>query len=121
MSNSRSHHDVRYSRDNVITSTGGANNTTSDAVVLLLGWYGSKHRHLEKYSTMWETEFQCATVNVIATDEALYWNRAGLRALARDTLRISLEQCSVAGTKPPRPLIIHLFSNGGGFLPDAPQ
>ena len=108
----RVQHKIRYSRDNLITSTCPGKQKPR-GVVLLLGWYGSQHRHLEKYSTLYETEFQMQTVNVIATDEALYWNKSGLRELARDSLRITIEKSQMLGGCP---IVIHIFSNGGGFL-----
>jgi hypothetical protein len=85
------------------------------AIVLLLGWWGAKSRHLAKYGQLYQ-ERDCLTVQAICDTYAI---------LVRNTR--SIDQCAIEAAAHVAqvlrdidddtiPVIFHAFSNGGAYV-----
>ena len=77
--------------------------------VMLLGWSGSKLRHVRKHEACWPSGTAVFAENVTIEDTFARSGRAALREKAR---RLVAE---AKATKAPR-LYAHIFSNGGSML-----
>ena len=77
--------------------------------VMLLGWSGSKLRHVRKHEGCWPSGTAVFAENVTIEDTFARSGRAALREKAR---RLVAE---AKATKAPR-LYAHIFSNGGSML-----
>lgn len=97
----------------------GPQGDDKEAVVLLLGWWGAKLRHVQKYSQLYRDR-NCATVTAIIDPKDL------LRLFLSDNLdefaqQVASEVATKVRTidkqnqkqKSRTPVIIHAFSNGG--------
>ena len=76
---------------------------------MLLGWSGSKLRHVRKHEACWPSGTAVFAENVTIEDTFARSGRAALREKAR---RLVAE---AKATKAPR-LYAHIFSNGGSML-----
>jgi hypothetical protein len=79
--------------------------------VLLLGWMDAQPKHIAKYAAAYEKLFPSASILAITTtsyDAALATNSA-------NTKRITPALEVLYGQPPNTKLLLHLFSNGGGF------
>jgi hypothetical protein len=90
----------------------------TEAVVILLGWWGAQKRNVHKYGQLYQQR-NCATIvgvpGKIATlrmDEAALSVYAQEGAVQTATILRSLENAQ----KRSIPVIFHLFSNGGCFV-----
>ena len=86
---------------------------TRDAAphVFLIGWTGCTQRHLQKYADIWASEGVTKTTLVLehcAMGISERWRREKFDAVAADVLA----QMASAGA----PIIVHMFSNGGGHV-----
>ncbi|NWH58949.1 TM53B protein, partial [Geococcyx californianus] len=83
-------------------------------VVILLGWAGCQDRYLAKYSTIYSQK-GCAVIRYTAPWRMIFFSETfGMRSLqtrARQLLEL-LFDCSVDN----RPVLFHVFSNGGVML-----
>jgi hypothetical protein len=85
------------------------------AVVLLLGWWGARIKHLTKYAELYKSR-KCLTVQAIAVDMAVLTHNNRLLdecalIAASETAKILRELGNDTV-----PVIIHSFSNGGAYV-----
>jgi hypothetical protein len=89
-------------------------NNTDDikAIVVLIGWWGAEPRHLEKYaSTIYRDDCQCSQAILTMNNASLSrYAKAGLEELA------SFLHEQHRDTSANVPVIVHMFSDGGGFV-----
>jgi hypothetical protein len=89
--------------------------TSPRAVVLLLGWWGARIKHLTKYAKLYQDR-NCLTVQAIAEKSAVLTHN-----------NRSLDECALAAAAhiaklldevddEKVPVIFHAFSNGGAYL-----
>lgn len=90
----------------------------TEAVVILLGWWGAQKRNVHKYGQLYQQR-NCATIVgvpdkivTLRVDEAALSVYAQECAVQTATILRSLENAQ----KRPIPVIFHLFSNGGCFV-----
>jgi hypothetical protein len=90
----------------------------TEAVVILLGWWGAEKRHVHNYGKLFQQR-NCATIIGVSdkmvtfcVDEAALSVYAQECAVQTATLLRHLE----TEQKRPIPVIFHLFSNGGCFV-----
>ena len=76
---------------------------------MLLGWSGSKLRHVRKHEACWPSGTAVFAENVTIEDT---FSRGGRQALREKARRLVAE---AKATKAPR-LYAHIFSNGGSML-----
>lgn len=79
-----------------------------ETVVLILGWAGSIDKHLAKYSLLYEQK-GCITIRCSISMEQILFKTNGARKVAEKLLEL-LSDLSLDLN----PVMIHLFSNGGG-------
>lgn len=83
------------------------------AVVLLLGWFGSKLRHVQKYAEIWE-ERGCATVTGSLDSRSLMV--VDVEKIDEFVILMGKEAAKLLRASGDKvPLICHAFSNGGGI------
>eukprot|EP00980_Cylindrotheca_fusiformis_P020177 scaffold7250_cov131-Cylindrotheca_fusiformis.AAC.6 len=89
------------------------------AVVLVLGFAGSKPRHVAKYANIYNLN-KCTTVAGTASNsDILVYNKAGLDALAMDAVQNvakALRSIQTDNDKEKVPVVMHIMSNGGAFV-----
>jgi hypothetical protein len=89
--------------------------TSPRAVVLLLGWWGARIKHLTKYAKLYQDR-NCLTVQAIAEKSAvLTHNNSSLdecALIAADHIVKLLDEVNDEKV----PVIFHAFSNGGAYL-----
>lgn len=117
MRNAR-HWKVTHPTDSATTSE----TLEPSAIVVLLGWWGAKPHHLDKYAGLYG-EILPGVITVAGTADSsavLTMDTAKLREHAQDaldTISHLLDQEQPQNIpRPPLPIIIHIFSNGGGFV-----
>ena len=79
----------------------------AEPVVFLLGWAGSRDKHLARYSKIYE-DAGCVTIRYTAPDEYIFFEQDKVRPLARKLLDL-VEEMSLENS----PVLVHSFSNGG--------
>ena len=87
------------------------------AVVVLLGWFGCRLRHVQKYSKLYEDR-GCATITCCLDERTVMTvDYFKLDELAQDVVRESAKLLRLGGDgeTAQRPVILHAFSNGGGL------
>mmetsp|Transcript_17318 Transcript_17318/g.40200 ORF Transcript_17318/g.40200 Transcript_17318/m.40200 type:complete len:296 (+) Transcript_17318:36-923(+) len=89
------------------------NHEDPKAVVILLGWYGSKLRHIQKYSKLYEDR-DCATITAhldIPTTMLKLDRRIG-----KFVDKIVTRAATLLRPHKDIPLVMHAFSNGGSLV-----
>lgn len=91
------------------------NGQTPKAVVVLLGWFGSKLRHVRKYSALYDQR-GCATITGSLDDRSLMFvDLVKIDEFAVEMAKEAAKLLRAAGDNNKVPLICHAFSNGGGI------
>lgn len=85
---------------------------TPKAVVLLMGWYGSKLRHVRKYSEIYDQR-GCATITGCLDDRSV--TLLDVVKIDEFSSLMAQEAAKLLRTGDKVPLICHAFSNGGGI------
>lgn len=88
------------------------NGKAPKAVVLLLGWFGSKHRHVRKYSELYEQR-GCATITAIVDSRSLIV--FDLVKVDEFSVCVAKEAAKLLRRGDKIPLLCHVFSNGGAI------
>ena len=86
----------------------------AEPVVFLLGWAGSRDKHLARYSRIYE-DAGCVTIRYTAPDEYIFFDQDKVRPLARKLLDL-VEEMSLENS----PVLVHSFSNGGCVVYQGP-
>lgn len=91
--------------------------TTKDspikAVVVVLGWFGSKLRHVEKYSALYQAR-HCATITGhLDETTVMLLDTAKINEFAKQVVH---QAAKLLRTSNEIPLVLHAFSNGGGLV-----
>ncbi|XP_014665224.1 PREDICTED: transmembrane protein 53-like [Priapulus caudatus] len=81
-----------------------------ETVVILLGWAGSSDKHLAKYSAIYERR-RCITIRYTLSMELLMFTPHKVRTLAERVIELVADLAL-----DDNPIILHLFSNGGGAV-----
>ena len=89
-----------------------ADGATPKAVVVLMGWFGSKLRHVRKYSELYEQR-GCATVT--GCIDSLSVMLLDMHKIDEFTGAIVHEAAKLLRLGDEIPLVCHVFSNGGGI------
>ncbi|KAH9951563.1 hypothetical protein B0H21DRAFT_818012 [Amylocystis lapponica] len=87
---------------------------TDPSVILVFGWLNGQIKHLLKYVEPLRAAYPASTIILVKADMTWYWTsqtqlEASLAPIA-DVLRREM-----AGSTPFRGVLVHVFSNGGGF------
>uniref|UniRef100_A0A7S1CZI7 Transmembrane protein 53 n=1 Tax=Cyclophora tenuis TaxID=216820 RepID=A0A7S1CZI7_CYCTE len=83
------------------------------AVVVVLGWFGSKLRHVQKYSELYEAR-QCATITGHLDElTVLLTDSVKIEAFVQDVVH---EAAKLLRMDKDTPLVLHAFSNGGALV-----
>jgi len=88
------------------------------ALAIVLGWLGSKQKHLDKYSKLW-LDRDCDCITVISPMLSIMTG-LGIRQVTKMVLReankiVRRSELSEAGWGQ-LPVLLHIFSNGGAFV-----
>eukprot|EP00980_Cylindrotheca_fusiformis_P018276 scaffold5966_cov118-Cylindrotheca_fusiformis.AAC.1 len=119
----------RFFRSKSITGTAGSRQATSfitqevegkpRAVVLVLGFAGSKPRHVAKYANIYNLN-KCTTVAGTASNYDVFaFDKAGQDSVAMDAVRnVSkvLHSIQSDNDKKEVPVVMHIMSNGGAYV-----
>ncbi|GAB1606445.1 transmembrane protein 53-like [Argonauta hians] len=81
-----------------------------DPVVILLGWMGCNHKHLTKYSEIYETK-GCVTISYIASIPTLLISPSKGKEHSRKLLQLLTDF-----NYEDNPIFFHVFSNGGAIM-----
>ncbi|XP_044298282.1 transmembrane protein 53 [Varanus komodoensis] len=89
-------------------------NNVNLPVVILLGWAGCKDRHLEKYSAIYLRK-GCVVIRYTAPWRLVFFSESlGIKSL--QNLAKKLLECLFDYKVETKPLLFHVFSNGGVML-----
>uniref|UniRef100_A0A8C6ZPD6 Transmembrane protein 53 n=1 Tax=Nothoprocta perdicaria TaxID=30464 RepID=A0A8C6ZPD6_NOTPE len=93
---------------------GGAAPAAARPVVVLLGWAGCRDRHLAKYSAIY-SHTGCATIRYTAPWRMVFFSESfGIKSLQTPAKR--LLELLFDYSMENRPILFHVFSNGGVML-----
>ena len=83
------------------------------AVVLLYGWFGAQMKHVLKYSQLYHEKNCCITITGVCPPwETILKQDYKIEAFVKSSLA---ELDAVDDAERKLPLMVHCFSNGGGF------
>lgn len=85
---------------------------TPNAVVILLGWFGSELRHVRKYAELYDQR-GCATITGSLDSRSLIIFDAD--KIDELTKLVAKEATKLLRIREKVPLICHVFSNGGAI------
>ncbi|XP_076811986.1 transmembrane protein 53-like isoform X2 [Clavelina lepadiformis] len=91
-----------------------ATSEEAEPVVFLLGWVGSKDKHVAKYSAIYEKE-GCITVRYIHPSTTVFYTDPS-HSEEHEKASVKLAQLLDDYDLTDHPVFVHVFSNGGYFL-----